>query len=206
MLQDIESSAQSEPIDFISKLLQEFDKKIDLGDADQVQLYTEILAERNLNIQFPKICKLMTLFLQKSKSERYKNSVTDQNRRLISHLQQCVSVFEAFASNDESTISKVTSMPHIATKLIPKDFFQNEANHLRSFLPQFQSESPDIPIKLTNIKKIRQEIELTTSIDDIKNGFGEICSLFEFTSLINDVLIQKNIENSKIREKNEKSN
>ena len=38
MFQGIESTAPKETIDFISNVLQEFDKKNDVGDPDQVQL------------------------------------------------------------------------------------------------------------------------------------------------------------------------
>ncbi|OHT00570.1 hypothetical protein TRFO_07905 [Tritrichomonas foetus] len=188
---------ETEPNDPLSSLLSVLETKIDLGDPDQVNLYTEILAERNLNRQFPKLCQLLEILLKNFSPNKQKNSTNDQNRRLVSYLQQCVSIFEAFSSNDEEIIQKVCSNSYLAEKFIHRDFFVKEADRLKSVLPHIQLTSPlstQIPFKLENIKKIRQEVELSSNPDELRNSFGEICALFEFSSFVNDILIIKNNE------------
>ncbi|EAY10457.1 hypothetical protein TVAG_483670 [Trichomonas vaginalis G3] len=65
----------------------------------------------------------------------------------------------------------------------------------------------DIFNQFINLKLIKNQIENSADINEVRKGFQELCGMFELSNIINSLLIQKfqqhNQENQKITQQNE---
>lgn len=191
-------------------LILNLDKIIDIGNPAQVQLYTDILSEQNSQNKIEKIIKLISM-IQSNLIENPNNStkLTTQNTptqseqisRLLGHLQHFVSILQSF-SFDSEFLDLFISNKEPSSKLIPSQFFEAESKRLQAFLQTFPDKSlvdtvlsqinPEfLTQKLKELRLIQNKVENSTNVLELRNHFQEICTLFEFSSILNDRLIVK---------------
>ena len=191
--------------------LQELGENLDLSDVTQIKMFSDILSETNYKGKMEKTCKLTNYLIQqwKIKENDLKNNeatkLKDQQiYRLISHLQYFVSLFEAFSFKTELFQLFLTSKNfENSIKLIPQTYFSEQAENLENFIKNEKIKNQKIktnlsdysidnlPKKIEELKVLKSETENSNQIENVKNGFREICALFELTLLFNNLLIQR---------------
>ena len=191
--------------------LQQIGDNLDLADVDQVKMFSDILAEPKFKGKLEKTCKFTVYLINKwkIKETEYNNNnqlraKEEQISRLITHLQFFVSFFESLSfKSDIFRFFLGSKNEENCIKLIPQSYFAKQSEILEKFLENEDFKNSkiitklssfslkDIPEKLLQLKILRSETENSNNIDDVKNGFREICALFELTTLLNEYLISK---------------
>lgn len=195
-------------------LFNEISENIDVGNPEQINLYQEILKETDIYEQFKKLGQL-TLFLltdAKNKTKKYESSLMEQqNSRLVTYLQYFIAMLQSLTKGSELfELFNACDNMHNAIKLIPNDFFVDQSERISDFLGDLNDvpadkinlldNTVDLSKKLAEIRHLKSKTENSPYIDDVKNGFREVCSLFELSMLFNDLLVQYNDRNKlKIR-------
>lgn len=198
-------------------LFNEISENIDVGNPEQINLYQEILKETDIYEQFKKLGQL-TLFLltdAKNKTKKYESSLMEQqNSRLVTYLQYFIAMLQSLTKGSELfELFNACDNMHNAIKLIPNDFFVDQSERISDFLGDLNDvpadkinlldNTVDLSKKLAEIRHLKSKTENSPYIDDVKNGFREVCSLFELSMLFNDLLVQYNDRNKlKIRKQN----
>ena len=194
----------------IETVLQEIEENLDLADVEQVKLFSDILGETKLKGKFEKMsfftCEVLKQWKVERKAQKEKESRKGKDvqiSRLVTYLQYFVSLFEALSCNS-NVFRLFASSTNIANniKLIPQDYFEKQSQNIKSFLKnndfkeEYQTKLSlnnvnDLPGKIEELKLIKSEMESSVSVDELKNGFREICAMFELSTFFNDLLMKK---------------
>ena len=191
------------------ELFNNISNNIDVGNPEQINLYQEILKESDIYEQFKKLGRL-TLFLLtdgKNKTKKYESSIVEQlNSRLVTYLQYFTAMFQSLTKSSELfELFNACDNMHNAIKLIPNDFFIDQSERISDFLGDINDipadkvnlldSAIDLSKRLAELRHLKSKTENSPYIDDVKNGFREVCSLFELSMMFNDLLIQYNDKN-----------
>ena len=192
---DIRSSAEV--------LIQKIDKIIDVGDSEQIKLYTDMISEQNFNLKINLLIQLSTLLLQNNIKYSGFEEMSNQNKRLINYIDKLLLIFKCLGLNKNTDINKLKNyknakldemLNEISLK-IDKDIKKliNDNKELQIN----EGEINRLMIFIKDIRKIKYSVENCEDIKELKLFWEEICLLFESICLINDFLISSKYKSDK---------
>jgi chromosome segregation ATPase len=133
-----------------------------------------------------------------SKIAQFRAPRLDDSRapRLLHHVEHLLTVLQAFVSRPDLLDGLLFDQPS-DLRVIPRDFFRQQADRLRDAGAQIELDPDGIKslaqaaLRLSDIKKLKIQIETITEAEQLRGLCGELCALFEFSCFLNDILIQQ---------------
>lgn len=196
-----------------ASLMKNIEENIDISNIDQVRLFSDILSETTQDGKFEKLILLCVHLLTQVNSLRKKpenNFIEEQNTRLINLMSFFISFLQSLSCEQE-IFELFLASPNFSTnfRLIPKEYIENQITLFKDFaktnkmetidLPNFQNTRiEDVFDIFSGIKLLKNQIEDSADIEEIRHAFQELCGMFELSNVINSLLIQKYDQNSKI--------
>ena len=130
--------------ELINQLSDQLSQHLDLGNSEQIKLDYDIKAETNNSLKLMKMIQLSIKIFNENVHTNDCN-ISEQNKRLIEHLNHCVSFFEILSSDikDENQIQQFLNSKNYSTtlRLVPKQYFETLSNEIRQIAEQIKEEA-----------------------------------------------------------------
>jgi myosin heavy subunit len=150
------------------------------------------VSEKEPEIRIAKFAEFFSSVCKSAKTAQ-NNSISNQNLRLIDHIQHLVSALQTLCFNP----NLLPSVFSTDISLVPREFPQQQAERLAEICQNLDLEKKtfasveQMVVKLKDLKVLRAQIGSLNEIEELRNNCLELCSLFEVNCLFEDVLGQK---------------